>query len=50
MTDAEYDDFELRLKFQVCRGCPGNSGLQFRSRYDESEKGGRLDGPQVDIF
>ncbi len=49
MTDGEYDDFELRLKFQVYRGCPGNSGVQFRSRYDESEKGGWLDGPQVDI-
>jgi hypothetical protein len=49
MTDGEYDDFELRLKFQVYQGCPGNSGVQFRSRYNESEKGGWLDGPQVDI-
>jgi hypothetical protein len=49
MSDAEYGDFELRLKFQVERDCQGNSGLQFRSRYDEGTKGGWLDGPQVDI-
>jgi len=29
--------------------CRGNSGLQFRSRFDETAKGGWLDGPQVDI-
>jgi hypothetical protein len=49
VSDGEYDDFELRLKFQVYRDCPGNSGLQFRSRYDPTAKGGWLDGPQVDI-
>ena len=49
MTEKEYGDFELRLKFQVYRDCPGNSGLQFRSRYDETANGGWLDGPQVDI-
>ncbi len=37
------------MKFQVYRDCPGNSGVQFRSRYDETENGGWLDGPQVDI-
>lgn len=49
LSDGEYGDFELRLKFQVYRDCPGNSGLQFRSRYDAEAKGGWLDGPQVDI-
>lgn len=49
MTDAEFSDFELRLKFQVPRGIKGNSGLQFRSRYDATAQGGWLDGPQVDI-
>lgn len=44
---AEYDDFVLRLKFQVDRDCPGNSGVQIRSRYDLDD--GWLDGPQVDI-
>jgi hypothetical protein len=45
----EFGDFELRLKFQVYRDCPGNSGVQFRSRFDEAANGGWLDGPQVDI-
>jgi N-acetylneuraminic acid mutarotase len=50
----EFDDFELRFKFQASREHKGNSGMQVRSRYfenDEVEKGnvGWLDGPQVDI-
>ena len=50
----EYDDFELRLKFQDTRGNLGNSGVQVRSRYDEKAQIdgdviGWLDGPQVDI-
>lgn len=49
MTEQEYDDFELQLKFQVFRDSPGNSGVQFRSRYDSSIEGGWLHGPQVDI-
>jgi hypothetical protein len=49
LSEGEYADFELRLKFQVYRDCPGNSGLQFRSRYDSGANGGWLDGPQVDI-
>jgi hypothetical protein len=49
MTDAEYSDFELRLKFQAYRESTGNSGVQFRSRYDATAEGGWLDGPQVDI-
>lgn len=51
-TEKEYDDFHLRLKFQVFRESKGNSGVQFRSRYDDSgdaPRGGWLNGPQVDI-
>ena len=52
MTEEEYSNFELRLKFQVFRFSRGNSGVQFRSRYDDSDSapnGGWLNGPQVDI-
>ncbi|MCL2348673.1 MAG: DUF1080 domain-containing protein [Planctomycetaceae bacterium] len=49
VTDREFQDFELRLKFQVYSDSPGNSGLQFRSRYDKTDNGGWLNGPQVDI-
>lgn len=49
LTDREFSDFELRLKFQAFAESPGNSGLQFRSRFDEATGGGWLDGPQVDI-
>jgi len=48
----EYADFELQLKFQVFKSSPGNSGIQFRSRYNDSESarnGGWLSGPQADI-
>jgi hypothetical protein len=52
-TDKEYDNFELKLKFQAYKkGTKGNSGLQVRSRYDDSPdapRGGWLDGPQIDI-
>jgi len=53
-TKKEFDDFELRLKYQVSRENKGNSGIQFRSRYDENaivenNVAGWLDGPQVDI-
>ena len=49
LTEREFADFELRLQFQAYKDSPGNSGLQFRSRFDETAKGGWLDGPQVDI-
>ena len=49
LSDQEFGDFELQLKFQVFRGNTGNSGVQFRSRYDDTAAGGWLDGPQVDI-
>ena len=52
VSDGEYDNFQLRLKFQVFHSSKGNSGVQFRSRYDDSAdapNGGWLNGPQVDI-
>jgi len=54
ISEKEYSDFELRLKFKVSRNHIGNTGIQIRSRYDntaEVENGemGWLDGPQVDI-
>lgn len=52
MHKNEYSDFDLQLKFQVFRSSPGNSGVQFRSRFDDSENarlGGWLSGPQADI-
>jgi len=49
LTDKEFGDFELHLKIQAYQDSPGNSGLQFRSRFDALANGGRLDGPQVDI-
>ena len=47
VTDREYSDFLLRLRFQAFRESPGNSGIQIRSRYDD--EAGWLDGPQIDI-
>ena len=49
VSDREFQDFELRLKFQAYPDSPGNSGLQFRSRFDKDANGGWLNGPQVDI-
>jgi len=52
MSEQEFGDFHLRLKFQIFQASKGNSGLQFRSRYDTSgtvTKGPWLHGPQVDI-
>ncbi len=50
----EFADFELRLKFQAGDENKGNSGVQIRSRYDETaivdgEIAGWMDGPQIDI-
>lgn len=47
VSDREYSDFVLRLRFQAYRDSPGNSGVQVRSRYDDGA--GWLDGPQIDI-
>ena len=47
MNDKEYGDFELKLKVRGFRDSTGNSGVQVRSRYDETIY--RLDGPQADV-
>jgi len=49
VSDREFGDFELHLKFQAYTDSPGNSGIQFRSRYDSAIDGGWMHGPQVDI-
>ncbi len=46
-TEDEFDNFVLRFRFQAYRDSPGNSGVQIRSRYDDSTYW--LNGPQVDI-
>jgi hypothetical protein len=51
-SEKEFSDFHLKLQFQLFRESGGNSGVQFRSRYDESDTarhGGWLSGPQADI-
>jgi hypothetical protein len=47
MSDNEYGDFSLKLKFAAFKNSPGNSGVQIRSRYDDTAEW--LDGPQIDI-
>lgn len=47
LSNKQYVDFVLKLKFQAFQNSPGNSGVQIRSRYDEKKYW--LDGPQVDI-
>lgn len=47
VSDREFTDFTLRLKFQIFKGIPGNSGVQIRSRYDDEKFW--MSGPQVDI-
>lgn len=52
VSEREFSDFHLKLEFQVFRESTGNSGVQFRSRYDDSDRarnGGWLNGPQADI-
>lgn len=47
VSNREYKDFVLVLKFQAFHSSPGNSGIQLRSRYDD--KSSWMDGPQIDI-
>ncbi len=47
VSQQEYGDFVLRLRFQNERGVTGNSGIQIRSRYNEQT--GWMEGPQIDI-
>jgi len=52
VSEAEFENFELRVEFEAYRESPGNSGVQIRSRYDQNSnapRGGWLDGPQIDI-
>lgn len=49
VSEQVFTDFELNLKFQAYPDSPGNSGLDFRCRYDSLTEGGWMDGPQVDI-
>lgn len=51
-TEREFSDFHLKLKFQLFKSSTGNSGVQFRSSFDDSDSarnGGWLNGPQSDI-
>ncbi len=51
-TEKEFSDFHLKLKFQLFKSSTGNSGVQFRSSFDDTDtarSGGWLNGPQVDI-
>ncbi len=50
MTEKEYTDFVLKLKFTGPSGNYGNSGINFRSRFDQNDDGGYLNGPQVDVY
>lgn len=47
VTNEEFNNFVLTLKFQAFSSSPGNSGIQIRSRYDDAAEW--LDGPQIDI-
>lgn len=46
-SEDEYDNFEIKFKFQAFKESPGNSGIQIRSRYDSHTYW--LNGPQIDI-
>lgn len=47
VSEEEFGDFELTLEVHGYPESPGNSGVQFRSRYDAAL--GWLHGPQVDV-
>lgn len=47
VSEREFGDFTLKLKFKAYRESPGNSGVQYHSRYDNAASW--LDGPQIDI-
>ncbi len=47
ISNEEYSDFELKIKVQSYKSSPGNSGIQIRSRFDQSKE--YINGPQVDI-
>lgn len=47
VSEAEFADFELEFEVRGNAASTGNSGMQFRSRYDQEL--GWLHGPQIDI-
>lgn len=47
MSTGEYENFELKMKVQTFADAKGNSGIQIRSRYDETAFW--LDGPHREI-
>lgn len=47
VSNRQYTNFILRLRFQAFKDSPGNSGVQIRSRYDETNYW--MHGPQIDI-
>jgi hypothetical protein len=47
VSEEEFGDFEFRAEVRGFSDSPGNSGVQFRSRYDRQL--GWLDGPQMDV-
>jgi len=47
VNTKEFSDFDLEFQVRGFRHSTGNSGLQFRSRYDP--QAGWMNGPQVDI-
>ena len=49
VSDEEFSNFVLKFKFKVDRASTGNSGINFRSRFDPDLSGGWLNGPQMDI-
>lgn len=46
-SEKEYGDFELKFQFRAFKTSAGNSGLQFRSRYDDETN--RMNGLELDI-
>ncbi len=48
-TAEEFTDFHFKCRFQAYEDLRGNSGIQFRSRYDTITSGGWMNGPQADI-
>ncbi len=47
VNEREFGDFELQVAVRGFRDSTGNSGVQFRSRFDEAA--GWMNGPQADI-
>ncbi|MEN9359678.1 MAG: hypothetical protein RL095_1213 [Verrucomicrobiota bacterium] len=46
----EFGDFDAELRFRADASRSGNSGLQFRSRWNPADgKAGWMNGPQIDI-